>query len=139
MSYAQWDSTWVERVEDAQSTRRKRNLQYKDKQLFNVNIDTTDSLPDNNITDPSLQEASQRRPSCPSIDMLVLLEQQQINLKEEFSRMLEENQRRIEHSQFLIRREFNDKIEDLKQIVVLEMKKLNRHFDSEFSLSSDND
>ena len=102
--------------------------------------DSADSFPDNqlstNFTDSYMQDGSNRRPSCPTIE---ILEQQQMNIKEVLSRMFEENQRRMELSQFIKRREFNDKIEELKQTIILEMSKLNRHFESEVSLSSDND
>ena len=130
-------------MEDALITRRKRNLQYKDKQLFNMNIgvtDTIDTFPDNQISSNFIyQEEPSRRPSGPSVEVLALLDQQRMDLRDEFSRMFEEYQRRTEQTQFINRRELNNKIEELKQILIQEMGKLNRHFGSQVSLSSNND
>ncbi|KAI6657514.1 Ankyrin repeat containing protein [Oopsacas minuta] len=134
-SYSQWNSTWVERVEDALNARKKRN---------NMRVALTDPIEgrqDHQFAE-YISDGSKKRscsvldPSEAEIDIIYRL---QSNLKSEMNIILEEHQRKIEQNMINERREINEKIDDLKQTTIREIAKLASQFIAHGPVMSDSD
>ena len=143
-SYSQWNSTWVDRVEEAKNNRKKRNLQFKDNQLFELNgsRNTVGSEQNNSIieskTESIVSDKDRMRSNSivlPSMEIMNLLVQSHNSMKSEIN-VLEE--RGIETGTAITREEFNDRFEDLKYTLLQEIAQLSSQMNQHFQKQNNN-
>ena len=143
-SYSQWNSTWVDRVEEAKNNRKKRNLQFKDNQLFELNgsRNAVGNEQNNSIieskTESIVSDKDRMRSNSivlPSMEIMNLLVQSHNSMKSEIN-VLEE--RGIETGTAITREEFNDRFEDLKYTLLQEIAQLSSQMNQHFQKQNNN-
>ena len=118
-------------MEEAKNARKKRNLQFKDNQLFELNPERNSviNVRNNSIIEPRTEpvipdkDGMRSNSILPSLEIMNLLVQSHNTMKSELN-MIEESQRNIERGTAITREEFNDRFEDLKYTVLQEIAQL---------------
>lgn len=119
-------------MEEAKNARKKRNLQFKDNQLFelkgvgNPAESERNSLITESKAEPVGPDDGRMRSNSvilPSMEIMNLLVQSHNSMKSEIN-TLEENQQTIERATAITREEFNDRFEDLKYTILQEIAQL---------------